>query len=73
MMENLDKLIHELCSYPSEMQWMTNASLRKRFGVPRSSSGSIPRLNKEAVSIHLIKPLDPTTSNKYMSYIPIWA
>ena len=51
---------------------LTNASLRERFGVPQSSSGSISRLIKEAVSMRLIKPLDPTTSNKFMSYIPIW-
>ena len=28
---------------------------------------------KEAVRVEIIKPLDPTTSNKYMKYIPIWA
>ena len=52
---------------------LTNSSLRTRFGVPQSSSGSISRLIKEAVSIGLIKPLDPETSNKYMKYIPTWA
>ena len=52
---------------------LTNSSLRTRFGVPQTSSGSISRLIKEAVSIGLIKPLDPETSNKYMKYIPAWA
>lgn len=38
-----------------------------------TSAGSISRLIKEAVNKNLIKPLDPTTSNKYMKYIPVWA
>lgn len=52
---------------------LTNSSLRARFGVPQSSSGSISRLIKEAVALDVIKPLDPTTSNKHMKYIPSWA
>lgn len=52
---------------------LTNSSLRDRFGVPQSSAGSISRLIKEAVKTGVIKPLDPTTSNKYMKYIPVWA
>lgn len=52
---------------------MTNSSLSERFGVKESSSGSISRLIKEAVSLKLIKPLDPTTAPRYMKYLPIWA
>lgn len=52
---------------------LTNSSLRERFGVKESSSGSISRLIKEAVEIKYIKPLDPTTAPRYMKYIPIWA
>lgn len=52
---------------------LTNSSLRYRFGVKESSSGSISRLIKEAVEHKLIKPLDPTTAPRYMKYIPIWA
>lgn len=52
---------------------LTNSSLRERFGVKESSSGSISRLIKEAVELELIKPLDPTTAPRYMKYIPIWA
>ena len=51
---------------------LTNSSLRHRFGIPQTSSGSISRLIKEAVTKGLIKPLDPTTSNKYMKYVPFW-
>ena len=52
---------------------LTNSSLRERFGVKESSSGSISRLIKEAVAAGLIKPLDPDTAPRYMKYIPIWA
>lgn len=52
---------------------LTNSTLRERFGVKESSSGSISRLIKEAVTLKLIKPLDPNTAPRYMKYIPIWA
>ena len=54
-------------------EYMTNGTLRERFGLPQSSSGSISRLIKEAVEQKYIKPFDPKTSNKYMKYVPIWA
>lgn len=52
---------------------LTNSSLRERFGLKDSSSGTVSRLIKEAVELKLIKPLDPTTAPRYMRYIPIWA
>ena len=52
---------------------LTNSSLRERFALPESSSGSISRLIKEAVNKKMIKPLDPETAPRYMKYIPIWA
>lgn len=52
---------------------LTNSSLRERFGLKDSASGTVSRLIKEAVALELIKPLDPTTAPRYMKYIPIWA
>jgi len=52
---------------------LTNSSLRNRFGLKESAAGSISRLIKEAVSMEMIKPLDPTTAPRYMKYIPWWA
>ena len=52
---------------------ITNSSLRERFGLKDSSSGSISRLLKEAVQSELIKPLDPDTAPRYMKYLPYWA
>lgn len=50
-----------------------NSSLRKRFELKQTSSGSISRLINEAVEQKYIKPLDPDTAPRYMKYIPIWA
>jgi predicted HTH transcriptional regulator len=52
---------------------LTNSSLRNRFGLKQSSAGSVSRLIKDAVTKGFIKPLDSTTSNKYMKYVPAWA
>ena len=51
---------------------LTNSSLRERFGVAESSSGSISRLIKDVLNSKLIKPVDPNTVPRYMKYIPIW-
>jgi predicted HTH transcriptional regulator len=52
---------------------LTNGSLRERFGLKESSSGSISRLIKETVERGMIKPLDPNTAPRYMRYVPAWA
>lgn len=54
-------------------EYLTNSSLRERFGLKDSSSGTASRLIKDAVSAGYIKPLDPTTAPRYMKYVPIWA
>ena len=54
-------------------EYLTNSSLRRRFGLKDSSSGSISRLIKETVELGLIKPLEPDTAPRYMKYLPVWA
>lgn len=61
------------CIKQVQGEQLTNSSLRNRFGLKESSSGSMSRLIKEAVDMKLIKPLDPDTAPRYMKYIPIWA
>ena len=61
------------CVKQVENEQLTNTTLRERFGLKPSSSGSVSRLIKEAVSMKLIKPLDPETAPRYMRYIPYWA
>ena len=52
---------------------LTNKSLRERFGLQETSSASISRLIKDAVTKKYIKPLDESTAPKHMRYIPYWA
>ena len=61
------------CIKHIQQEQLTNASLRQRFALPESSSGSVSRLIKEAVANRLIRPFDPDTAPRYMKYVPIWA
>lgn len=61
------------CIKHVEGKELTNRSLRERFGLKDSSSGSISRLIADAVNDKFIKPLDPDTAPKHMKYIPYWA
>lgn len=53
--------------------YMTNSSLRQRFGLGQQSQPLISKLIKRTMEMKLIKPLDPSTAPRYMKYIPIWA
>ena len=51
----------------------TNSTLRERLGLASTAAASASRLINLAVEAELIKPLDPDTAPRYMSYVPIWA
>ena len=55
-----------------QSDYLTNSSLRNRYGVEQTSSGTISRIIKEAVSKGLIRAFDPDTAPRYMKYVPIW-
>ncbi len=61
------------CIMHTQGEFLTNYSLRKRFGLPDTCSGSISRLIKEATNKGYIKAFDDSASNKHMQYIPVWA
>lgn len=52
---------------------MTNASLRKRFGIEDKNAAKASRLIGEAVEAGKLKPADPSQGKKYASYLPFWA
>lgn len=52
---------------------MTNATLRKRFGIEAHNAAKASRLIGEAVDDGLLKPADPARGKKYASYLPFWA
>ncbi len=53
--------------------YMSNSSLRERFGIEPQNSAIASRIIKETLEADRIRPYDETTSRKYMKYVPFWA
>lgn len=54
-------------------EYLTNSSLRKRFGIEPKNSAKASRFIKEAVEMGEIVPHDPDAAPKMMKYVPWWA
>lgn len=53
--------------------FLTNASLRERFGVAEKNKATVSRYIREAVKAGMIKPFDEDAARKMMKYVPYWA
>ncbi|NGM85964.1 transcriptional regulator [Parapusillimonas sp. SGNA-6] len=53
--------------------YMTNSTLRERFGIDPRNSAIASRLIKEALEAELIRPYDVDAGRRFMKYIPWWA
>ena len=53
--------------------YLTNASLRERFGVEERNKAAVSRYIREAVEDGKIKPFDEEAPKKLMKYVPFWA
>ena len=53
--------------------FLTNPSLRERFGVEQKNSAIVSRYIREAVDAGFIKPFDENASRRLMKYVPFWA
>ena len=53
--------------------YLTNASLRRRFGVESRNKAAVSRYIREAVEEGVIKPFDKEAPRKLMKYVPYWA
>ena len=53
--------------------FLTNASLRERFGVEEKNKAAVSRYIREAVETGMIKPFDEDAARRLMKYVPIWA
>lgn len=53
--------------------YLTNASLRERFGVEEKNKAAVSRYIREAVEDGKIKPFDEDAPKKLMKYVPFWA
>ncbi len=56
-----------------QRDYMTNTTLRERFGIDEKNSAVASRLIKEALDAGLIVPYDEKAGRKYMKYLPGWA
>lgn len=56
-----------------ERDFMTNSSLRARFGIAEQNSAVASRITREAIEDNFVKPFDPKQGRKYARYIPYWA
>ncbi len=54
-------------------EYLTNTSLRERFGIEPKNSATASRLIREAVEAGAIVPYEPDAAPKYMRYVPVWA
>lgn len=63
---------HACLQHVSNAQ-MTNASLRRRFGVEQKNYATVSRIIRDTVAEELVRPVDPETSKRYMKYVPFWA
>lgn len=53
--------------------YLTNASLRERFGVEEKNKATVSRYIREAVEDGAIKPYDENAPRRLMKYVPFWA
>src|SRR5437667_2372712 len=54
-------------------EYLTNASVRKRFGIEPQNIAIASRLIREAVETGIVLPYDPDAAPKLMRYVPVWA
>lgn len=53
--------------------FLTNTSLRERFGIKQENRASVSRYIREAVNAGEIKPFDEHAGKRMMKYVPFWA
>jgi predicted HTH transcriptional regulator len=56
-----------------QRDFLTNASLRERFGVEEKNKAAVSRYIREAVDSGVIRPVDEDAARKMMKYVPSWA
>lgn len=56
-----------------QREFMTNTSLRERFGIELKNSATASRLLKEALGAHVIRLADESAAPKLRKYVPSWS
>ena len=52
--------------------FLTNKSVRERFGIEEKNKATVSRYIREAVKAGMIKPFDEGAARKMMKYVPFW-
>jgi len=75
-MDKIDRIracyLHACLRYV-QRSFMTNTTIRERFGLDLKNSATASRLIKEAVTAGMVKPQDEAAAPKMMQYVPFWA
>ena len=75
-MDKADRLracyLHACLKYVTR-SFLTNASLRERFGIEERNKATVSRYIREAVEAGMIKPFDEDAARRLMKYVPFWA
>lgn len=56
-----------------QREFMTNTSLRERFGIELKNSATASRLLKEALGTRVIRLADESAASKLRKYVPGWS
>jgi len=64
--------LHACLKYVTR-DFLTNASLRERFGIEERNKATASRYIREAVEAGAIKPFDEEAARRLMKYVPFWA
>jgi predicted HTH transcriptional regulator len=64
--------LHSCLRYVTK-DFMTNATLRTRFGMDEKQISIVSRIIRDTVEADKIKPKEPGTAPKHMKYVPYWA
>ncbi len=64
--------LHACLKYVNR-EFMTNSSLRERFGIEAKNSALASRIIKDTLEAGLVKPVEDDMSRKHRKYVPVWA
>jgi ATP-dependent DNA helicase RecG len=64
--------LHACLKYVNR-EFLTNSSLRERFGIEPQNIAMVSRYIREAIEAGALLPYDQSTGPRYMKYIPYWA
>ncbi|MBC8378248.1 MAG: putative DNA binding domain-containing protein [Planctomycetes bacterium] len=64
--------LHACLKYVSR-EFMTNSSIRNRFGIDPHNIAQASRIIRDAVDEGVVRPHDSEVSKKLMKYVPFWA